>query len=185
MGVIFPQLSLAVERHSPGSIGAQRQTSSAPARIAIDVALRGNGEFHGQILDPQGYALRGVPVGLQRNGKIVARTHTDEHGKFQFTGLRGGVYNIRAPGGGNTYRLWSPGTAPPSAREQVIVVSGALVRAQDAYYVPAEGELYNANEPIGDSVLQFLASPWFIGAVIAAAIAIPLAIDDDENQFAS
>jgi hypothetical protein len=43
--------------------------------------------------------------------------------------------------------------------------------------------MVNSEEPArgqGESVLRFLSNPWVLGSLVAAAIAIPLALDDDD-----
>lgn len=94
-----------------------------------------------------------------------------------------------------------------------MLVSGPAIRAQQEYepiepeseeFVPGQtlpGETY---EPVpegpyysgpmgpafggptfGQKMVGFLTNPWVVGALIAAAIAVPLAIDDDDNDLAS
>jgi hypothetical protein len=67
------------------------------------------------------------------------------------------------------YRLWAEQTAPPAANDGVLVVHG-----DDA----VRG---NSCNPCGGGLLGVLANPWVLAAIVAAAIAIPLALDDDDD----
>jgi len=68
--------------------------------------------------------------------------------------------------------LWAPGTAPPSARDGLLVVSEEpVVRGQDAR---GFGRLR-----------RLVQNPWVISSLVGAAIAIPIAVDahnDDEDS---
>ena len=82
-----------------------------------DVALTDGGVLFGKVIDPQGAALAKVPVSLQGRDREIARAVTDGNGYFAVRGLRGGVYQLVAETGQGVFRLWQPGTAPPSCQE--------------------------------------------------------------------
>lgn len=46
------------------------------------------------------YPVSGATVELLRNGSVIATTTTDEYGRFQFSGLAAGVYDVRVVSGG-------------------------------------------------------------------------------------
>lgn len=137
--------------------------------VSQDVALRKGGVFVGQLVDAQGKALAGSEVALIHGKDIVVRTKTDKNGVFAAKGLRGGEYRVAAAGGQTNYRLWAPKTAPPAASNGALIVTGdAVVNGQ----YPAQG----------GGVVQFVKDhPMLIAAGVAAAIAIPLAVADDDD----
>jgi hypothetical protein len=130
-----------------------------------DIQLADAGAFRGQVVDAQGKARPQLPVLVARRGEPVARTETDQEGRFAIQGLAAGMYEVHTPISTNVYRVWSNGTAPPSAvTEAMITGDEALVRGQMR----------------GGQALSWLANPWVLAGLVAAAIAIPLALDDDD-----
>lgn len=164
VGTLMPHAALGA-----GATGSQvAEPRPAAAAVAIyDVALRPGGILQGQVVDPQGAPAAATRVVLAQEGKPQAATQTDAQGHFSFPGLKGGVYQLATAQGGGMYRLWTPGAAPPAAHADALVVSGdAVVR----------GAMGNGG------IISFLANPWVLGAMVAAAIAIPLALDHNNNN---
>ena len=128
-----------------------------------DVALQTGGVMHGQVVDAQGNPCDQVTVRVVRTADAtpLAIVQTDSQGRFAVNGLSGGVYRVETPAGASMYRLWAPNTAPPSATTSALVMQG---------------------DPTIRGNLGGLG--WFgwtlIGLGVAAAIAIPLALDDDD-----
>jgi hypothetical protein len=151
IGMLLPQLALGVETAQP--------SSSVLSTEVRDVALQEDGVLKGQVLDTQGAPLPGIPVVVARQGQPVATTKTAADGSFAVTGLRGGIYEIVTAQGSAVYRLWAPRTAPPAATASALIVS------EDTVVRGAIGGF----------------SPWILGAIVAAAVAIPLAMDDDDD----
>ena len=89
--------------------------ADAPPPVT-DMALRDGGVLVGQIVNGDNKPTTGARVSLQdlQNHEIAAAT-TNAKGYFSINGLRGGVYQLVSPKGRQLYRLWLPGTAPPSA----------------------------------------------------------------------
>lgn len=142
---------------------------TGPAVRVMDVALRDDGSLVGQVLDTQGIARVGVPVTLHSDEKQIATVVTDQNGMFAFGGLRGGVYQVATTEGHGIYRAWSPGTAPPSAKPGVLLVSGATtVRGQD-----------------GGQMNGLLTHPLVIGGFVAGAMAIPIIVTSATGHPAS
>jgi len=153
-------------------VAAQQAAGQSPG--VIDVQLhRGNQGpvLIGQVVNQQGTPEAGVKVELLSGGRKVASTKTDRRGCFAFIGVQGGVYQLAAAKGQGTYRVWKPGTAPPTAQPGAVVVAGKdLVRGQ---LLPYQGAGLRA----------LLTNPLVIAAVVATAVAVPVAIanaDDDE-----
>jgi hypothetical protein len=162
-----------------GMLTAQLAQAAQP--LVRDVALQTSGVLQGQVLDTQGTPQAGMQVALTQQGKPVAMTQTSQDGRFQMAELKAGVYEIQTPMGVNVCRLWAPQTAPPSAQDGVLVVAGDdVVRGGGACGKGAGGKggILGGG---GGGALGFLANPWVLGGLVAAAIAIPLAIDDDAS----
>lgn len=155
---------------------------AAPAPAATsDVALRAGGLLVGQVVDQQGVAKAGAPVSIQFTGKEVVRTTTDANGVFAAKGLRGGQYQLLTPQGGSVCRLWAADTAPPAARPAALIVSGGqVVRGQgEAPPGPPQGG------PTNSWVNWIKAHPYIVAGTTAAAIAVPLALAEDDSDSGS
>ena len=133
-----------------------------PAPKQVDVALRDGGVLIGQVVNPQGVPVAGAPVSLRYQGKELVAARAGKEGYFAFKGMRGGVYQIATRDGLGVYRVWSPGTAPPVAEQGALVIAGSnVVRGQGGSTPPLK---------------VLLANPLVIGAVVATAVAVPVAI---------
>ena len=101
----------------PQPLLAAVQTDQSPA--ATDLALHRGSQGNvlaGRVLDQQGTPQVNTPVLLLAQGKVLAEARTDRQGSFSFANLRGGVYQVVSAGNVGVYRVWTPGTAPPSAQ---------------------------------------------------------------------
>jgi hypothetical protein len=154
--LVIPTPVRAIENRPIGSVATNQQ-------VTTDVALDANGNLKGIVLTSAGQPLGQTPVRIHRNGTPVAAITTDTHGEFTVEGLRGGAYQIETVSAQLPVRIWAPHTAPPSAARRAVV----LVDSQDV--VRAQG---------GGRFMQFMTNPWVLGGIVAAAIAIPLALDD-------
>lgn len=168
VGFCLPQTAFAV----------QASVDRVPS--VADVALQDGGVLCGQVVDPQGIPLARVPVSLQdRNGE-VARAVTDGNGYFAVQGLRGGVHQLVAARGHGTFRLWTPGTAPPSSQKGALLVAAReTVRGQQC----ESGCEPECGVPCGPcygsgckGVAYWLANPWVVTGIVATAVAVPVAI---------
>ena len=159
-GIVCPQLVQAGNSQAP----AQAHQAAHPVSAVKDVALAEGGTFKGAVLNPQGHPVARTAVVVAKADQLIAQTHTDEDGRFAMSGLQGGVYQVATVSGVEIYRLWAPNTAPPAAgREALLMAGDTLVRGQQ-----------------GAGVLRFLGSPWVLAAIVATAIAVPLAMEDDD-----
>jgi hypothetical protein len=152
-----------------------------------DITLHEGGVLMGQMLDPQGAAIAGAPVSVQTAGKEVARAVTDQSGKFKIAGLQGGVHQVATVGQQDDYRLWAPQTAPPSAQQGLMLVSSNdLVRGQGCGSAVGCGSSCGCGTGVfggggGGRIGNWVANhPLLTAGVIGAAIAIPLAVSDDD-----
>ncbi len=161
-----------------------KQIGQAPR----DVALHEGGVLVGQLLDAQGVGVAEAPITVKSAGKEVARATTDKDGKFRVMGLKGGVHQVVAVGRQDVYRLWAPRTAPPAARRGLMLVSSTdVVRGQCDCGTPVCGSACSGGGGVyggggGGGIGNWIANhPLITAGAIAAAIAIPLALDDDDD----
>jgi hypothetical protein len=148
------------------------QLARAAQPLVTDVALARGGVLAGKIVDRQGAPQAGQTIRVIHQGQVIGTAQTDTRGEFAIADLRGGVYQVETEQGAGVYRLWADQTAPPAANDGVLVVHG-----DDA----VRGNACNPCGSGGGGLLGVLANPWVLAAIVAAAIAIPLALDDDDD----
>ncbi|MCE5303384.1 MAG: carboxypeptidase-like regulatory domain-containing protein [Planctomycetaceae bacterium] len=150
-------------------------TTSAP--LVTDIALADGGMLNGKVVDAQGAGIGGVPVVVKSQNRNVAAVTTAPDGTFSIQGLSGGVYQIAAVNGHGVYRLWAAGTAPP------IALTSATVYSQEN---PVDGKtvVYTqaSDQTTGWSPKMLLTNPVFIAAVVATAIAVPVALANSNSN---
>jgi hypothetical protein len=140
---------------------ATPHVASSPVR---DIVLGADGSLSGQVLDHQGHPQANQIVLIQQPGQQPRQTVSDAQGRFIVPNVRAGVYHLAADGSVFLCRCWATGTAPPAARDEVLLVpTGFVERGQ---------------RPIG----EILANPLLIGLIIAAAIAIPIAVHNSKDD---
>ena len=150
---------------NPQLVANGRQPAALPAAVIRDVALQAGGAMRGQVVDAQGNPCGQVPLRVVRTSDQTpaATTQTDAQGRFAVSGLTGGVYRVETPAGAAVYRLWAPNTAPPSAIASALIVQGDPT---------VRGNLGS---------IGWLG--WtLIGLGVAAAVALPLALDHDHGS---
>lgn len=177
--VFQPQLLIAGETApavevKPVATVATTAKTTAKVNAPSDVVLQEGGTLVGRIVDAQGKPVAKSPVSLQTGGKEVVRVTSDETGKFEAKGLKGGVYHVASTGHQGVYRMWAPKTAPPAAAKGLsIVAQPEVIRAQ---FGPGPGG------PIS-SLGQWVAEhPIITAGAVAAAIAVPIAVSDDDDD---
>jgi hypothetical protein len=161
LGMLVP--ALPVRAQAPTASPAKTEPISAKTLIT-DVALHDAGRLYGMVVDAQGLPMPRIDVTVSQAGNVVARAKTDALGQFSSGTLRGGVYQIAAGNGVTTLRVWEASAAPPAARSVALVVgSSTVVRGQRSF-----GSLVCSDALV-------------LAAIIAAAIAIPIAISNSDN----
>jgi len=159
-----------------------RVAPTTPRVVFADAVLDVDGKLIGQVVDGNGAGLAKTTVHLRQHQQTIATATTDEQGEFAAGPLRGGVYQVSAHESSYTLRLWTSGTAPPQAVAKVQLNQGNVVRAQSC--TRSNCEIPGCSGDCGGFAagpLGFITHPLFIAAAIAAAIAIPLALDDDDD----
>ncbi|MFV2065568.1 MAG: carboxypeptidase-like regulatory domain-containing protein [Pirellulales bacterium] len=158
----LPSAAIAADNRTAPT--AEVSVVSKSATDVIDVALEDRGTLVGQVTTPSGAPQPEAAVSIRQGSHVVARATTDKKGIFYVTGLRGGVYQVAPADVSQSFRAWAPNTAPPSARPGV-----QLVRRQP---------LTRSQGP----VLNFLSRPVVIGGLVATAIAVPIAVHNNNSS---
>ena len=176
---------------TPGFVFAESAPETANAAAAVrDISLDGNNRLVGQVLNAEGQAIANTEVTVSSADQSTIKTSTDTEGYFQVDGLKGGLYQVNCLQQSRVYRLWTARTAPPAASSGLLMVQQDVLRGQTMCNdgcmpggYPVDGQCGYAPCPpdAGHGLLGMLANPWVIGAVVAVAVAVPLALDDDAS----
>ncbi len=136
-----------------------------PAATASDVALSPDGTLRGQLLSPQGRGLPGVHVAVSTGARDLGSTVTNTEGRFELRGLKGGVLTLTAGQSRTTVRAWTAKAAPPAAKGDVLLVAGQ-------------------SQALGQwsGFKKVITNPWVIAGIVAAAVAIPVAIHNSNDD---
>ncbi|MEX2093512.1 MAG: carboxypeptidase-like regulatory domain-containing protein [Pirellulales bacterium] len=157
----------------PIAPAAAKEIVPAKAPIIRDVELAVGGLLVGRLLDANGRPLDNADISIQSGSKTLASTRTDAEGVFAVSNLRGGVHQITTADNVQLCRLWAHGTAPPRTAKSIDVVSGSdVVRGQ---YGPPPGNRMWKKAKV------WATNPWIVGGVVAAAVAIPVALSDNDG----
>lgn len=140
-------------------------TTLAAGPASRDLSLTRDGLLRGQVLTAEGQAVKGATVVLSKIGQPALSVKTAENGKFQFAGVAPGVYQLASAGRGGTVRVWNSELAPPKAHDGALIVSGDVARGK---FFGGEGGMFS--------------NPLCLTLIVAAAIAIPLALADDDGS---
>ena len=179
LGFLLPNSLLAAAQPAKAS---HKTPVARNQTLVQDVALQKGGVLQGRFVNSSdGLASNGLasdgsasdgpiaeaPISLLYNNQVVAKAKTDKQGRFTFSRLRGGVYQVTAPDTQQLYRLWAAGTAPKAAEQVALVVAGqSVVRGQHAKGQNTKGR--------GG---KWLRSPLCLAAVAATAVAVPVALN--------
>jgi hypothetical protein len=151
-----------------------RPTATPDVKLAVsDVALAEGGLLIGRVLDEHMRPLAAADVAISASGRTVATTTTDNRGAFAVAGLRGGFHQIITAHAVQNCRFWPVGTEPPRATQGVRIVDAAVVRGQ--WCPPPMANRFIRNAKV------WATNPFVVGGVVAAAIAIPVALNNDDE----
>lgn len=121
LGVVIPTLSATATEPQ----GAEKSFArSSTVGSVVDIGLSQDGSTVGRVCDQSGLALEGAEVVIKQGPLEVARTITDKQGAFSIRSLKPGVYTFSSGATEGAFRLWAERTAPPSARDQLLIVQG-------------------------------------------------------------
>jgi hypothetical protein len=139
-------------------------TRPAIQPVIHDIRLDLQGTLRGRLIDLEGRPVIEETLELIREGQTITRTVSGPDGQFQFAQVAAGVYQIRFGTSMVVCRVWTDAAAPPVAKSQLIVLAAPpLVRGQ---------------QPIS----EIFRNPLFIGLLVAAAIAIPVAVHQSRSD---
>jgi hypothetical protein len=178
---VFMQLAVAV--WCVGSALAPYAKADSIPVHSVDIALGKGGILAGQVVNTEGHPLIGETVVLKSNGKEIARSQSGKDGSFQVRSLKGGTVEVDAVGVAGNCRLWAPGTAPPAAQKGLLVVAeGDVIRGQHmGRNVPGRSHRGGVRGHGGGLLGVMIDHPLVTAGAIGAAIAIPLAVSNDES----
>ena len=154
----------------PAAVNALSITES----VAADIALQRGAILQGQVVNSEGIGVPNEPVRLT-NGKQHWQTQTNEHGCFQLTSLRGGTYQFQAAGQKQLLRAWSAGTAPPRARQGLLVTPPTDVFRGQRVVSPTTNNFFRVAK-------HHLTNPVVITGITLTAVAIPVAIHNSDDD---
>jgi hypothetical protein len=162
---------------------AATQRTVAPIR-PMDVSLDADNQLLGTIVSPPGVALAGTDIQIFQDSNLIATAKTDERGTFRMGPLSGGRYHLVTANQTMNLRVWTNSAAPPKARQQVLISEAEVIRGQCNY---PSCEIENCDGACGGGAYSggafgMLFHPLVIGTAVAAAIAIPLALNDDDDD---
>lgn len=171
------QPSLALGQQPAAQALASAKLKAEPMRT-FDVALDADRGLRGQVVDVQGLPVANLPVTMS-NAAGQWQAVTDAEGNYRVPDLRGGAYLVRVGDQLKQMRAWSPGTAPPAANRGLMMVHGnQLIRGQAFCGSPV-----GCGTGVGGGgIKDVLSHPLVIGGIIAAAIAIPVAIHNSDDD---
>lgn len=156
VSVSMPQLAAA---------GKPVTQLDVPIKRSVEDVVLQDGALRGALVDKAGRGVADAPVLIGQNGKKVAEVRTDAEGRFKFAGAKVGTYQVVSHGAAGSYRVWDAASAPQTVKQGVIhTVDPQVARGASS------GGLFG-----------LLSNPLVLAGVIAAAIAIPLAVDDDDD----
>ena len=164
--MLLAQCALPVGRAAAESPHRPLAGAASGSQV-IDVALDARGGLRGQLVNAAGEPLAGRTVTAVRGQQALGRSVTDARGRFVFEQLTGGVYRVATPEAVAVCRCWAVNTAPPAARGQMLLVAHQDVqRGQQDFHTA-------------------VTNPLLIGALLAAAIAIPIAVATKDDEPSS
>lgn len=140
-------------------------SESQPTPAVWDVRLDEQGSLRGRLVDLEAQPLENREIELLKAGNAIARTTSDAGGRFAFPQMSTGVYQLRFDTYAVNCRVWTARAAPPAARSEFVVLAAPdTIRGQQPLHA-------------------VFRNPLFIGLVIAAAIAIPLATQRSKDDL--
>lgn len=138
-----------------------------------NVELTPAGSLEGQVLAITGKPLQDVQIVVRAQkdvSDVGQKVVTDRNGRFLVTGLKTGTCVMEANGETFAVRVWDNGVAPPTSLESIALIHGAddTVRGN-----------WQDNGLINRIRCMTPQQKCCLALLVGAAIAIPLALDDD------
>ncbi|MEQ8849604.1 carboxypeptidase-like regulatory domain-containing protein [Botrimarina sp.] len=157
---------------------AQAARGEAPRPRVIDVELQPQDLLVGQLVDASGRPLPGERVTVTLADGRQAEATTNADGGFAFRDVQG-LATVWTNDSLAVTRAWKPGAAPPSATPALLLVEDQQVARGQHYAHPRTQQVFDRGK-------RLMANPLFVAGVVATAVAIPVALaNDDDDQPAS
>jgi hypothetical protein len=118
LGLLLPPNLATAAEHTAAKPRVEISQSSV-----LDLSIQ-EGGLKGRVVDHTGSPAKNQPVQVLQGGKKVAEVRTDERGEFSVPQMKSGLYDVASGKTVGTYRLWRADVAPPSTREQALLVLG-------------------------------------------------------------
>lgn len=159
--VAAPQMTMAAEQTERVSLS--------------NIELTTDGTLQGLLVAADGRPMAGESVRIHAQtdlNSVQQQVTTDRNGRFQVPGLRTGTLVVSVKDNSYACRVWSAGIAPPNAVKTAAFVTGdRVVRGQSSRRFGIMDRIYSLTTK----------QKVCLGLIVAAAIAIPIALDDDDN----
>lgn len=173
-------------------LGASPVLGSKQAKPAIFDIRLSNGALSGQVVNSAGKPEQHKDVVLLSKLAPVSKVSTDEAGRFAIPVTKQGAYRVVIADRAFSVRVWAPEAAPPASRDSLLCVVQDTLRGQCgcgsmgdcASGAPCACDSPACPAPCQSShgkVKAILCNPAIIGLGVAAAIALPIALDDDDD----
>ena len=159
------------------------QSELSRAMRAADIAMTPKGQVMGTVTDAQGQPMAGKVVEFRATNGRTWRATSGKEGNFLISGLPGSVYQVVTGDSVRICRLWTAGTAPPSANSALLIVGDrAAVRGQPSRQGIGGPQQGLGNGLFGGAVTRGFSSPWVVGGILAAGLAVPIALATDRDD---
>ena len=163
------------------SVAGSQPGTPVPGKTSLkNVELDVDGSLRGKLVTEAGIPVTAAAIRVQSQtdtNKVSQILATDETGSFVVSGLKSGTCLITV--GDNTYacRVWNHATAPPKSLQTVALVdAGRVVRGNDCC-----NDCCDNGCGIGNKIRCMSSGQKIgLGLLVGAAIAIPIALDDDD-----
>ena len=123
----------------------------------LDTSAQSDGMIRGRLVDPRGNGVSQSMLRLHQGNQVFAKAETDASGRFVIPSPPPGGYQLTDGRWVQSLRIWAPGTAPPAAGQEILIVApGPVIAGQVA------------------PLRYWMSNPNVMLATAAIAIAIPI-----------
>ena len=169
--LLLPNISNSLYGAEPAS----KRMSVAERPVAhlrtVDVIFQSGNVLTGRVQDADGAIIPNAEILVTQANREIARTTATESGEFAVTLPKGGIYLVTSGDRLQLVRVWTTKAAPPNSQNELVLApSTIVVRGQNP------SGLFGMNP--GVSMFAGLV----IGAGVATAIAVPVALNNADNS---
>ncbi|QDS95989.1 hypothetical protein FF011L_47930 [Roseimaritima multifibrata] len=188
----FLALAMSFAMACPQALQAAHPSHMVVEGLKVDATVKDlvlqDGAIQGSLVSPNGKPIAGQAAVVAQRGHTLDTQLSDAEGRYAFKNLKPGVYQVATNAGILTYRVWNPEQAPEGAEQGIIqvagddVIRGGSACCSDTSCDGCDG--MGGRHGSSGRMSRALANPTVVvlgAAAIAAAIAIPLALSDDDD----